>query len=284
MTLFRIHHQPFVDKTFGAFGVARVSRPAEGAARMSPNLLLAAVGFIAGVMNAIAGGGTFVTFPALVFAGVPSVAANATSTVALFPGAFASALAYREDFRPFEGMSPRKLLPLSLAGGIAGAVLLLLTPQAAFDDIIPWLLLLGTLAFAFGRSAGAALRRRVRLGPKILGTAQLLLAIYGGYFGGAVGLLMIATWSLFGVTDLRAMNAAKALLVGSLNAVAVAVFIIAGKVFWTQALVMAAAAIAGGYLGARVGRKLPQGVVRLVINLVNVTMTGIFFYRLIAHR
>src|ERR1700709_1163067 len=105
---------------------------------MSSNALLAGVGFIAGVMNAIAGGGTFVTFPALVFAGVPSVAANATSTVALLPGAFASAWAYRDDFRPFECRGPRKLLPLSIAGGIAGAVLLLLTPQATFDFVIPW--------------------------------------------------------------------------------------------------------------------------------------------------
>jgi uncharacterized membrane protein YfcA len=251
---------------------------------MNPNLLLAGVGFIAGVMNAIAGGGTFVTFPALVFAGVPSVAANATSTVALFPGAFASAWAYREDFRPFEGMSPRKLLPLSIAGGVAGAVLLLLTPQATFDFVIPWLLLLGTLAFAFGRTAGAALRKRVRLGPGVLIAVQLLLAIYGGYFGGAVGLLMIAAWSLFGVADLHAMNAAKALQVGCLNAVAVAVFVFAGKVYWTQALFMAVAAILGGYLGARVGRKLPQLAVRVVINCTNVCMTAIFFYRLIARR
>ncbi|HEX4382200.1 MAG TPA: sulfite exporter TauE/SafE family protein [Myxococcales bacterium] len=250
---------------------------------MSSNLLLAGVGFVAGVMNAIAGGGTFVTFPALVFAGVPSVAANATSTVALFPGAFASAWAYREDFRPMEGMSPKKLLPLSLAGGIAGAVLLLLTPQSTFDFVIPWLLLLGTLAFAFGKQAGAALRSKVRLGPGVLICCQLVLAVYGGYFGGAVGLLMIAMWSLFGVADLHAMNAAKALQVGSLNAVAVTVFIFAGKVFWPQALTMAVAAILGGYFGARVGRKLPQVAVRIVINCVNVTMTAIFFWRLYAH-
>jgi uncharacterized protein len=248
---------------------------------MSPAVLLAGAGLVAGVMNALAGGGTFVTFPALVFAGVPSVAANATSTVALFPGAFASAWAYREDFRPFEGMAPRKLLPVSLAGGITGATLLLLTPQATFDAVIPFLLLLGTLAFAFGRRAGAALRRIVRVGPKILGGAQFFLAVYGGYFGGAVGLMMMAVWSVFGVTDVRAMNAAKTLLVGSLNTIAVVIFVAAGKVYWPQAVTMMVAAIVGGYAGARVGRRVDPRAVRLLINAVNVTMTAIFFWRLL---
>jgi uncharacterized membrane protein YfcA len=238
---------------------------------MSPTVLLAGAGLVAGVMNALAGGGTFVTFPALVFAGVPSVAANATSTVALFPGAFASAWAYREDFRPFEGMAPRKLLPVSL-----------LTPQATFDTVIPFLLLLGTLAFAFGRRAGAALRRVVRVGPKILGGAQFFLAVYGGYFGGAVGLMMMAVWSVFGVTDVRAMNAAKTLLVGSLNTIAVVIFVAAGKVYWPQAVTMMVAAIIGGYAGARVGRRVDPRAVRLLINAVNVTMTAIFFWRLLA--
>jgi uncharacterized protein len=129
-----------------------------------------------------------------------------------------------------------------------------------------------------------ALRRTVHIGPGALAWAQLLLSVYGGYFGGAVGLLMMAVWSLFGVTDVRAMNAAKALLVGSLNAVAVVIFIVAGKVFWPQAGAMAAAAIAGGYLGARVKRKLPPDWVRLVINVVNVAMTATFFWRLLAPR
>jgi uncharacterized membrane protein YfcA len=249
---------------------------------MNPTLLLVGAGFVAGVMNAIAGGGTFVTFPVLVFAGVPSVAANATSTVALFPGAFASAWAYRDDFRPFEGMATRRLLPVSLAGGVLGATLLLLTPQATFDAVIPWLLLLGTLAFAFGRRAGIALRQAVHIGPGILTCAQLFLSVYGGYFGGAVGLLMMAVWSVFGVTDVRAMNAAKALLVGSLNAVAVVIFVAAGKIFWPQAATMATAAIAGGYAGARIGRRLPPGHVRLVINTVNVAMTATFFWRLLS--
>ena len=260
----------------------RISRCSSLDGDVSPFFLLVGAGLAAGVMNAVAGGGTFVTFPALVFAGVPSVAANATSTVALFPGAFASAWAYREDFRAFEGMAPRKLLPVSLAGGVVGAVLLLLTPQATFDVVVPWLLLLGTLTFAFGGRAGAALRRRFRIGPGVLASAQFLLSVYGGYFGGAVGLMMMAVWSLFGVTDVRAMVAAKVLLVGSLNTVAVVLFIAAGKVFWPQAVITGVAAIVGGYAGARVGRRLAPGYVRLVINIVNVAMTAVFFWRLFA--
>src|SRR5882724_3670795 len=116
--------------------------------------LLAGAGFLAGVMNAVAGGGSFVTFPALVAAGLPSVGANASSTVALFPGQVTTAYAYRKQLRDFEGLSMRMLIPLSLAGGICGALLLLLTPQSTFDRVIPWLLLAGTIAFAFGPRLG----------------------------------------------------------------------------------------------------------------------------------
>ncbi|MFY0571067.1 sulfite exporter TauE/SafE family protein [Archangium lansingense] len=240
---------------------------------------MAAASFLAGAMNAVAGGGSFVTFPALVWSGVPSVAANASSSVALFPGSFASAWAYRDDFRSFEGVSVRALLPVSLAGGLTGAMLLLLTPQATFDAVIPWLLLLGTLAFAFGQQAGARLRQFIRIGPALLLGGQFLLSIYGGYFGGAVGLMMMAVWSLFGVSDLRAMNAAKTLLVGVTNTVAVACFIVAGEVWWAQTLLMALGAVAGGYVGARVGRRIPPARLRLGIMAFNVAMTAAFFLR-----
>lgn len=251
---------------------------------MGSHLLLAAASFLAGAMNAIAGGGSFVTFPALVWSGVPSVAANASSTVALFPGSFASAWAYRDDFKNFEGVSVRAMLPVSLAGGVTGALLLLLTPQRTFDALIPWLLLLGTLAFAFGRQAGAWLRRFIRIGPVLLLGGQFVLSIYGGYFGGAVGLLMMAVWSLFGVSDLHAMNAAKTLLVGATNTVAVVCFILAGKVWWGPALLMALTAVAGGYAGARVGRRLDPTHLRLGITLFNVAMTVAFFLRAMGPR
>ncbi|PTL84019.1 sulfite exporter TauE/SafE family protein [Vitiosangium sp. GDMCC 1.1324] len=246
---------------------------------MNSDLLLGAASLLAGAMNAVAGGGSFVTFPALVLSGVPSVAANASSTVALFPGSFASAWAYRDDFKSFEGVSVRALLPVSLAGGLTGAMLLLLTPQTTFDVVIPWLLLLGTLAFAFGREAGARLRRAIRIGPALLLGGQFLLSIYGGYFGGAVGLMMMAVWSLFGVSDLQAMNAAKTLLVGATNTVAVACFIVAGEVWWKQTVLMAIAAAVGGYVGARIGRRIPSARLRLGITAVNVAMTVAFFLR-----
>jgi uncharacterized membrane protein YfcA len=246
---------------------------------MSPNLLLAGVGFIAGVMNAVAGGGTFVTFPALVFAGVPSVAANATSTVALFPGSFASAWAYREDFRPMEGISPGKLLPLSIVGGVAGAVLLLLTPSSTFDFIIPWLLLLGTLAFAFGKQAGAALRSKVRLGPGVLICCQLFLAVYGGYFGGAVGIMMMAVWGLLSDRDFKDMHAPRTLLVGTANAVAVVIFIAAHAVYWREAAALMVGAVAGGLFGAWIGRRAPARVVRVITLTVACLITVAFFVK-----
>jgi len=246
---------------------------------MNPHLLLAGAGLLAGAMNAVAGGGSFVSFPALVFAGVPSVAANASSTVALFPGAFFSAWAYRDDFRPFERTPMRILLMVSVAGGMVGALLLLFTPQRTFDAVIPWLLLLGTLAFALGRHAGAWLRGIVRIGPAILLGGQFLLAVYGGYFGGAVGLMMMAAWTLFGAEDLRALNAAKTLLVGATNTVAAACFVAAGEVRWPQTALMAAMAALGGHAGARIGRRIPLPWLRLGISVVNAAMTALFFWR-----
>ena len=246
---------------------------------MEHTLLLTTAGFIAGVMNAIAGGGSFITLPALIAAGVPSVAANASSTVALFPGSLASALGYRAEFHPFEGVRVGVLLAVSLLGGILGALLLLATSSTAFDAVLPWLMLVATLAFAFGRPAGAALRRAVRIGPGALLAAQFLIAIYGGYFGGAVGIMMMAAWSVFGIDDLRAMNAAKTLLVGATNSVAVVCFIAAGEVHWTQTLAMLAGAVAGGYAGARVGRRLDPARTRIGISLLNVAITGAFFWR-----
>jgi uncharacterized membrane protein YfcA len=242
-------------------------------------LLLAAAAFVAGAMNSAAGGGTFVTFPALVFAGVPSVAANVTSTVALFPGAVTGSLGYIGEFRDVHGLSVKALLPVSIFGGFIGALLLLLTPVRLFDAVVPWLLLLAAVAFAFGPKAATLLRRVVRINRAGMFVAQFILAIYGGYFGGAVGLMTLAMWSLFGATDLRAMNAAKTLLVGSMNTVAVVSFAVAGEVWWTDALVMAVTAALGGYVGARIARRVHPKRIRVFINCVNATVTAIFFYR-----
>jgi uncharacterized membrane protein YfcA len=154
--------------------------------------LLAAAGLLGGAMNAIAGGGSFVTFPAMILAGLPPVIANASSTVALFPGTLASTLAYRREFGRVLGVRLRVMAPITVLGGATGAALLLATPARVFDAVIPVLLLLATLTFAFGARAGLALRRVVRIGSGGLLPPQFLISIYGGYFGGAVGLMMMA--------------------------------------------------------------------------------------------
>ena len=161
-------------------------------------------------MNAVAGGGSFVTFPVLVLAGLPPIAANASSTVALFPGTMASTWAYRDDLRGIGGIGLKVLLPISLAGGLIGAILLLVTPGGVFDVVIPWLLLLATLTFAGGRRLGDWLRRHVRIGRGAFLVIQFILSIYGGYFGGAVGLMMMAVWTLLDSAELKAMAAPRA--------------------------------------------------------------------------
>ena len=263
-----------------AGGPEAVSSRREGPALETTHAtLLFGAGLLAGAMNAAAGGGSFVTLPALVAVGVPSVEANASSTVALFPGSLASALAYRDDLTPLGGLPLRTLIPVSVAGGLAGALLLLLTPAGAFDTIIPWLLLAGSLAFAFGGRAGAALRRVVRIGPPALLACQFLLGVYGGYFGGAVGIMMMAAWGLLGVSDIRAMNATKVVLVGATNAVAVVCFVLAGRVWWPETAVMLVAAVAGGYGGASLARRLPATALRAGIIAVNFLITAAFFFR-----
>src|SRR3954470_23868912 len=224
---------------------------------MGPDLVLFAAGLLAGALNAAVGGGSFVSIPAMVFAGLPSVAANASSTVALLPGTVASAWAWRRDLQPFEGIPLRTLLFISLGGGLLGATLLLVTPQRAFDGLLPWLLLLGALAFTFGRRIGEALRQHIRIGVGAILAAQVVLSIYAGYFGGGVGIMMMAVWSLLGHVDIKAMSAGRTLLVSAANAVAVLCFALAGPVRWPETLVMLVAAVIGGYFGAALARRVP---------------------------
>ncbi len=242
-------------------------------------ILVACAGLLAGMMNAAAGGGTFVSVPALIAAGVPSVAANMTSTVALFPGAFASAYALRRDVRDFGDAPLRLLLGFSLAGGALGALLLINTSSRAFDALIPWLLLLGSVAFAFGREIGGWLRRRISLGRPALLSVQFLLGVYGGYFGGAVGLMMLAAWTIFGARDLPAMNASRVLVVGATNATAVVFFIAIGTIHWPLAIIMLLAGVAGGYAGALISRRIPVQRLRVGISILNFTITAVFFWK-----
>jgi uncharacterized membrane protein YfcA len=230
-------------------------------------------------MNAVAGGGSFVTFPVLVLAGLPPIAANASSTVALFPGTMASSWAYRDDLRGIGGIGLKVLLPITLMGGMTGAILLLVTPGGVFDAVIPWLLLLATLTFAGGRRLGDWLRHQLRIGRGGFLAAQFILSIYGGYFGGAVGLMMMAVWTLLDSAELKAMAAPRALLVSTANGAAVVCFAVAGAVWWPETLAMMVSAIAGGYYGARAARLLPAAALRWFVVLLSATVTAAFFLR-----
>ena len=247
-------------------------------------LLLFAAGAMAGGMNAIAGGGSFISFPAMVFAGLPSVIANASSTVALVPGTLASAATYLrgpapEGLRDLGGVRFPVLLAVSVAGGLVGAILLLVTPVATFDGVVPWLLLVATITFAFGRDFGAWLRRKARLGPLALLPVQFLLGVYGGYFGGAVGIMMLAVWSLLDGADLKQLNPSRTVIVSAMNGIAVIAFVLAGKVWWPETIALLFGGLAGGYFGARIGQMLPAAATRKVIIAITVVMTLIFFKR-----
>jgi uncharacterized membrane protein YfcA len=250
-------------------------------------LFLFGAGLLAGAMNALAGGGSFVTLPALIAAGVPSVPANASSTVALYPGGLASAWTYHEraeallggDRARVCGVALRYLLAVTLAGGLAGSLLLLSTPAAAFDRILPWLLLAATLAIAFARRISLSLRGQKRAPAGLVLVLQFALGVYGGYFGGAVGLMMVAAWGLMGEHDIKALNAPRTLLVSAANTIAVLAFVIAGAVRWPETIAVLLGGAAGGYGGARLGRIVPAQVTRVMVLCWTAGMTALFFIR-----
>lgn len=242
-------------------------------------LLMLVAGMVGGAMNALAGGGSFVTLPAMIAVGIPSVPANASSTVALLPGGFAGAWAYREGLRPVRGVPLRPMLAVTVAGGLAGAVLLLRTPASAFDLALPWLLLVAALTLTFGSRIRILLQHRVTFGRPVVLAVQFVLGVYGGYFGGAVGIMMMAAWTLFGECDIKAMNGPRMLLVSSANGVAVLTFIVAHAVYWPETLVMLIGATLGGYGGARLSRLAPAPVVRIVTLVLVAGITIRFFVR-----
>jgi uncharacterized membrane protein YfcA len=246
---------------------------------MASYLLLMVAGLAAGLINSVAGGGMFLTFPALVFTGVPSIIANASSTVALIPGVLASAGTYRSDFRKSENFPFWPLLIVSVAGGIVGALLLLYTPQRMFDSVIPWLLLIATLLIAFGPRISPLLKRVIHIGPVTVVVIQFFIAIYGGYFGGAIGILMLATWTVFGLTDIHVMNANRTIMGAAANSIAAVLFIFAHKIWWPQTLVMLLFCSIGGYLGAIAAKKVRPGYVRIFVIIISASMTVAFFLR-----
>jgi uncharacterized membrane protein YfcA len=249
-------------------------------------LFVAAI--LGGTLNSVAGGGSFITFPTLLFTGVLPINANATSTVALWPGSVASTGAYREELAKQERIRLIVLSGTSLIGGVLGAILLLRTSQTTFVRLVPYLLLMATLLFAFSGPITNRLRRRnietkkarsSWLGLTGIAFLQLVIAVYGGYFGGGIGILMLATLGLMGMENIHEMNALKTLLTSFINGVAVIIFIIAGAVVWLQGILMVVGAIIGGYGGAYFARQLDPRLVRGFVILVGITMTAYFFLR-----
>lgn len=248
--------------------------------------LLLAAG-IAGTLNALAGGGSFISFPALLFVRIPAVLANATNTVALWPGLAASTLAYLKRLNT----SLRVLIPLlvtSVVGGWVGALLLLRTPQHTFLRLVPWLLLAGTLLFAFGNSLRALVGRsaviedlgNISWQAIVAGSiAELLVSIYGGYFGAGIGFMTLGMLAMMGMRDIHAMGAIRTLLAAAINAAAVVTFIASRAVLWPQCLVMIVGSLVGGWFGAHYAQKADPQKVRALVIGVGILMTAYFFIR-----
>jgi uncharacterized membrane protein YfcA len=245
--------------------------------------LLFFAGALAGAMNAVAGGGSFVAFPTLLFTGVPPIPANATNTLSLWVGTAVSGGAYRRHLN----LPRRVLLPLvsmGLLGGLAGALLLIKTPAHTFLRLIPWLMLAATLLFTFGRHLTGRLSAGIShqaSNAAVAGASffELLVAIYGGYFGGGIGIMNLAMFAALGMTDIHEMNALKIVLVAVINGVAAVTFIATDSIVWPQALVMIVGAGLGGYASAHYAQKLPQSLVRATIITLGVGMTIYFFLK-----
>ncbi|GAC1568371.1 MAG: sulfite exporter TauE/SafE family protein [Ktedonobacteraceae bacterium] len=265
-------------------------------------LLLFFAAILGGTLNAVAGGGSFITVPSLIFAGVLPIQANTTSTVALWPGSVASVGAYRRELVKLNRVVVVILGITSLIGGILGALLLLSTSQSAFLYLLPYLMLVATLLFAFGpriptwmrkRSARVQNEQNVQAVLRTQGIQskaslswrtlaglsfiQLILATYGGYFGGGLGIMMLAVLGLMGMENIHEMNGLKTVLQTSINGVALITFIIARAVVWLPALVMILGAIVGGYGGAYFARKINPRLIRGFVMLVGISMTIYFF-------
>lgn len=249
--------------------------------------LVATGAFIAGGMNALAGGGTFFSFPAMLAAGVPPVMANASNTVALWPASVSGAWAYRREVMR-HGRWAALLAVLSVVGGLAGGLLLLATSNAAFSRLIPWLLLVATALFTFSSQVGRfvgwfkqrlGLRRAATPGSFGGAVFQLMVAIYGGFFGAGMGILTLAALAIQGFEDMQDLNALKNMTSALNYTVSALTFIIAGAISWPHTLVALCTAAVGGYLGASVARRLPQLWLKRLVIAVGCTLTAIYFVK-----
>ncbi len=243
-----------------------------------PFVLLLAAAFAAGVINSVAGGGSFLTFPALVFAHIPAVIANASNTVALVPSSIASAVGYRRDIQRLDQPNLKSWFLICMVGGAAGAWLLLITSDRLFRQIAPWLLLFATLLFAFGAQVSNMLRGRLHSNQVVMLFLLFPIAVYGGYFGGGIGIMILAAFRLYGMTDIHGMNGIKTILSALLNGIASIIFITAHQIDWPPTLAMIVAASIGGYLGPFIARRLKPSVIRASVIAVGILMTTWFFH------
>lgn len=255
-------------------------------------LILFVAAILGGTLNSVAGGGSFIAFPALIYTNVPAIQANATNTIALWPGSVAAAWAFKKELARQNKALLLVLGITSFIGGVGGALLLLQTPQTTFEQLIPFLMLAATLLFAVSPLVNTRLRQRATHGRKadeaarssrvaLVGIAalQLIISIYGGYFGGGMGILMLASLGVMGLENIHDMNAVKNMLAACINGVAVIIFVIFGAIVWIDAAIMVAGAIIGGFGGAYYARKLDPRLVRGFVILVGCIMTIYFLFK-----
>ena len=243
---------------------------------MTALFILFVVAVWAGIQNALAGGGTFLTLPALMLTGMSALAANITSTIALFPGQVTSSWGARDHVAGAGGLSFRALVIISFVGGILGAVLLLVTPSDIFKHLVPWLVLFATSVFAYGSFVPRRGDHPPALGRLGAGAAQFAISVYGGYFGGGIGFLMLAALTAAGLA-IRSANATKNVLAGVMNASAVAIFVFSPQVHWLQAAIACVGAALGGVIGGHMVSRVNQKVLRAVAVLIGIALTiGLF--------
>lgn len=245
--------------------------------------VLFAAGFAGGMLNSIAGGGTFITFPALLFAGLPPISANATNTFASCSGYLSGMYAYRHDLLEHRQELP-KFVIVSLVGGVVGAWLLLQTPQTVFREIIPWLLMFATLLFVYGERLNVffkSLAERHRhagvLGGVLAGLLLLAVCVYGGFFNAGLGIVSLSYLALAGYTNIHAMNGLKLLVSSCVSLIAIALFIFNGTIAWDAGTAVLLGSLVGGYISARVSRRIDPRLVRACVIALGTLITAYFF-------
>jgi len=241
-------------------------------------LLLSGAAFLAGTLNSIAGGGSFLTFPALIFVGLPPISANATSAVAVFPGYLSGAFGFFSELKSYGLRQLSKFILLAIIGGVAGALLLLVTPSETFKIIIPYLLLFATGLFAFGDKITLYLTSKGKSQKSKNWFLTLIVTTYGGYFNGGLGIVLLALLSVLGYRDLNLMNGLKNVLSFILTAASIVTFAVADIEDWRWALIMMVSATIGGYFGAIIAKKIPKQVIRVFIILIGLGMSTTFIW------